>query len=516
MPTGVRVTRDVPRSARTSRIAPLMDDSPAPDHTVWSSGSAPLEFALRELPAYMMRQRWYPGKDAGLPTLSIEQVAALPVAGCRSAHIVWRAAPPRGPSFRVAMPLALVTDLSAVDARGIVGRVPGSQETLIDATALDSVVRELVGLMMRAAAFQGLDFHNTAAIGATDLARCEAVDWPVKRSRVEQSNTSIRVGTDVIVKLIRKLERGIHPELEMARHLSERGFAATPALLGWIDAGDTTLAIMQAFVANDGDGWTWLLERLRSGAPDAGIRWLRRLGQRTAEMHAALAGESTDPAFAPEDIGPDDWQNWNQGVLAMSRRVVEGLDVARPGLDETTRISALEYRDRAARLDLTLCRLLPRSRLCKTRHHGDYHLGQVLVHDEDASIVDFEGEPMRPLAERRAKHNALRDVAGMLRSLDYAAAVADREGDRGAAHDHAAWLDAATQSFLEAYLECAQASPCCPRDRGSALRLVQFFIIEKALYEILYELANRPGWVGIPLKAVNRTLAGAERDGIRV
>jgi trehalose synthase-fused probable maltokinase len=492
-----------------------MDDSPSPDHAVWSFGSAPLEFALRELPAYMMRQRWYPGKDAGLPALSIEHVAALPVAGCRSAHIVWRAAPPRGPSFRVAMPLALVTDLSAVDERAIVGRVPGLQQTLIDATALDSVVRELVDLMMRAAAFQGLAFHNTAAIEATHLARSDAVDWPVRRSRVEQSNTSIRVGTDVIVKLIRKLERGIHPELEMARYLSGRGFAATPALLGWIDAGDSTLAVMQAFVANNGDGWTWLLERLRSGAPDAGLRWLKRLGRRTAEMHVALAGESTDPAFAPEDIGPDDWQNWKKGVLAMSRRVLEGLDVARPGLDETTRVATLEYRDRASRLDLIVSRLLPGSGLRKTRHHGDYHLGQVLVHDEDASIVDFEGEPMRPLAARRAKHNALRDVAGMLRSLDYAAAVAGREGGKGVAHE-GAWLEAATQSFLDAYLEGAEASPCCPRDRGSALRLVQFFTIEKALYEILYELANRPGWVGIPLRAVNRALAVAERDGARV
>ena len=163
-----------------------------------------------------------------------------------------------------------------------------------------------------------------------------------------------------------------------------------------------------------------------------------------------------------------------------------------------------------------LSRLLPGSGLRKTRHHGDNHLGQVLVHDDDAVIVDFEGEPMRPLAQRRAKHNALRDAAGMLRSLDYAAAVADREAGDGAARDHRAWFDAVTQSFLDAYFERARASPCCPRDRGSALRLVQFFTIEKARYEILYALANRPGWVGIPLQAINRALAAAQRDGMRV
>jgi len=477
---------------------------------VWHPDGAPMAYALRELPAYLMRQRWYPAKDAGLPRLSIEHVVPLAVAGCRSAHVVWRASPSNGAVFRVAMPLALVDDESGIDERAIVGRVPPCQEFLIDATGLDPVVRTLVNSLLGDVAFDGLEFHHTAAFTATEFAREAAAAWPVKRSRVEQSNTSIRVGTEGIFKLIRKLERGIHPELEMGRYLTERAhFAATPQLLGWIDAGDTTLAIMQAFVANDGDGWTWLLERLRRGVPDAGLRWLHRLGQRTAELHVALGQETDDPAFAPEDIRPEDWQLWKQGTLSMAQRVVEGLHGGRAELDEMTRAAALDYQHHAVQLDRLLSRLLPDSGLRKTRHHGDYHLGQVLVHDDDAVIVDFEGEPMRALGERRAKHNALRDVAGMLRSLHYAAAVAG-----GDTVDHSAWRDAASQSFLGGYFEHAAAAPGCPSDRASALRLVQFFTVEKALYEILYELANRPAWVCIPLRAVNRTLAAAVHDAL--
>jgi len=528
MPTGVRVPRHLRERCRFNSIVGLMNDALDSVRDVWRPGSASLAYALRELPAYLMRQRWYPAKDAGLPALSIDYLAPLPAAGCRSAYIVWQARPPNGAAFRVAMPLALVTDLSGVDERAIVGRVPSSEgrvpssaPTLIDASGLDPVVRMLVSSMLGNLELDGLKFHHTTAISATEFARAAAAAWPVKRSRVEQSNTSIRVGTEGICKLIRKLERGIHPELEMARYLTERAhFTATPQLFGWIDAGDTTLAILQAFVANDGDGWTWLLERLRDGAPDAGLRWLHTLGQRTGELHVALGQETDDPAFVPEDIRPEDWQAWKQGTLSMAQRAVEGLHAGLAGLDEMTRGAAFDYQRHAARLDHLLTRLLPGSGLRKTRHHGDYHLGQVLVRDDDAVIVDFEGEPMRALAERRAKHNALRDVAGMLRSLDYVAAVAARDTGgreaRGAAYDYGAWLDAATQSFLAGYFERAAVAPGCPHDRASALRLVQFFTVEKALYEILYELANRPAWVGIPLQAINRTLAAAEHDDLTV
>jgi trehalose synthase-fused probable maltokinase len=183
----------------------------------------------------------------------------------------------------------------------------------------------------------------------------------------------------------------------------------------------------------------------------------------------------------------------------MSQRAAHALQESADTLDDRTRLAAHEYLGRMDQLDGILDGLLrDAGHLKKTRHHGDFHLGQVLVHDGDAAIVDFEGEPMRPLAERRAKHCALRDAAGMLRSLAYAAAVAGLAGQE--------WLESATDRFLDGYFERALSSPGCPQDRGAALRLVQFFTIEKALYEILYELSNRPTWVGIPLTAFNRLL----------
>lgn len=480
------------------------------------------------MPAYLLRQRWYPAKDAGLPRVSIERILPLSMDGLQAALVIWQASSGRQEPLRMCLPLArvseaLVSDASAAAAADIVCRVPNSTDVLIDATALDAVVRALAASIIAPTAHQPgatsqppgaasqpsaddetragpLSFRHTEAATVVDGVTSSA-EWVIRRSRAEQSNTSIRVGGGVIFKLIRKLESGTHPELEMGRYLTEKAhFAASPTLLGWIDAGDTTLAILQAFVANDGDGWTWLLERLRSDPNTAGLEWLHTLGERTGELHVALGADTADPAFAPEDIVAADWHEWKQGVLTMAQRAARALEESLDALDDPARRAAGVWTTQMAQLDVLLDGLLPGSGILKkTRHHGDFHLGQVLVQRHDAVIVDFEGEPMRPLAERRAKHCALRDVAGLLRSLGYAAAVAGLSGD--------AWLDAATDRFLAGYFERAGSSRGCPRDHDAALRLVRFFTIEKALYEVLYELANRPAWAGIPLNAINRLLA---------
>jgi trehalose synthase-fused probable maltokinase len=234
--------------------------------------------------------------------------------------------------------------------------------------------------------------------------------------------------------MIRKIEEGVHPELEVSRFLSGDGdFAGTPKLLAWVELagrseqGALTLSILQAFVPNQGDGWSWVLERLgrepRDAARDETVAWLRRLGVRTAEMHKALARESGDPAFGSEAVAAEDIRHWG----ATAQRACDGLLANRERLPPAARDLAdclLVQRDRiAAELD----RLLPApGTFARTRHHGDLHLGQVLVTGEGAAIIDFEGEPMRPLAERRANHAALRDVAGLLRSLSYAAASSSR------------------------------------------------------------------------------------------
>ncbi len=224
-------------------------------------------------------------------------------------------------------------------------------------------------------------------------------------------------------------------------------------------------------------------------------------------MHIAFETDTDDPAFRPEPVSADDIQSWAAAAQETGHRALEALTDG-TALDPQAQELAealLARRDKV--VDRLQAMLGEVPAFSKTRHHGDYHLGQVLVTGRDAVIIDFEGEPLRPLAERRAKHSALRDVAGMLRSFAYAAAAASRalprdlsQPERNAVEDRlAAWEAEASQAFLDAYFETARGSRFCPADRADADRVVRFFMLEKALYEIAYELANRPDWVAIPL-----------------
>jgi predicted trehalose synthase len=321
--------------------------------------------------------------------------------------------------------------------------------------------------------------------------------------------------------VIRKLEEGVHPELEVGRFLTgEAGFAATPAMLGWTEldgvaaAGAVTLSILQAYVPNAGDGWSWVLDRLaRAEGRGEATEWLRRLGRRTAEMHRAFATDTPDPASGRSRCGrrtarPGSRRRrrWRAARWMGSRRHGTGWGRRRGRWRRRllARRGALEEGLRAA--------LAGVPEFAKARHHGDYHLGQVLVADGDAVIVDFEGEPLRPLEERRAKHAALRDVAGMLRSLAYAAAAAGRavpEGGRASAQGRlSAWEGGGLARLPGRLHGAARGGAFLPADRAAAERVLRFFMLEKALYEVAYELANRPDWVGIPLGGVLALLDG--------
>ena len=360
----------------------------------------------------------------------------------------------------------------------------------------------------------------------------------------EQSNSSLIVGDVAMLKLFRRVAAGPHPEAEMGRYLTEQGFANTAPLLGEVvrvdpDGTRHALAIAQGFIRNQGDAWTWTLDLLLRGLSDLtgsaegeaateseqhedydAIATL--LGRRLGEMHAVLARESDDPAFAPETAGDAVTGQW-------ATQAEQQLAAAFDALSAQTRLG----RGSAAN-DLAVV-MAERDRLTHwrvgwrasgdgatlTRIHGDLHLGQVLVANGDVYIIDFEGEPAKPMELRRGKNHRLRDVAGMLRSFDYAAAVVQRKSL--ASHAHVAdpdrdtflrtFVEQATRSFLAGYGEV-----CPSMGEPAEHDLLQLFLLEKAAYEIAYEAANRPTWIDVPLHGLAQLIeqlvgAANERHG---
>ncbi|MDB5416543.1 MAG: treZ [Rubritepida sp.] len=463
----------------------------------WSQ--AVLDEAEAAMPGFLLGKRWYPAKDAGLPEVALDRLHPLPMEDLAAAIAVWWVTPPGQAPMRLFVPLALVPT-GQVPAGDVIAELDQSAASgdmqLVEAFALDAFVRAFVREMLR-------DLNSArrrvAEVGA------------IRRGSAEQSNTSIRIGAGAILKVLRKLEDGTHPELEVGRFLSDvAGFKATPDTLAWVELNGSTLAVLQRFVPNDGDGWSWVLDRLGAGLQgdaDAFFEvtaWLCQLGRRTAEMHRAFGTDTQDDAFSPEAVVQADISDWSSAAVAMARRALEGLRGALPQLDGEVRSLAEDVLSREAAIEAALREDIEGATgFARTRHHGDYHLGQVLVTDGDAVIVDFEGEPLRPLAERRAKQAVLRDVAGMLRSLGYAAAAAARAlPDRAAASRLADWEADASQAFVDAYWEAAPDMPGVPAARADAERLLHFFMLEKALYEVAYELANRPDWLAIPLRGL--------------
>lgn len=466
------------------------------------------------MPDFLLRQRWYPAKDAGRPEVTAAAVLPFAVPGLPAAAAIWQVVPPGRDPMRLFVPFALVPAVDAAEPQVIAAlqATEGAERRLVEAFSVDAFVRTWIEAMLRpdappATAGAGrLRTGGAERLAAAGLAPGDG--FAIRRGSAEQSNTSIRIGEGAILKVIRKLEEGTHPELEVGRFLTgEAGFTATPAMLGWTEleraggAGTTTLSVLQAFIPNEGDGWSWVLERLaRPEGGAATLAWLRRLGQRTAEMHSAFATDTRDPAFRAEPVAPRDREAWIAAAEAMARRALDGLAAARDRLEPEARPLAEALLARRDLLDQWLrAGLSGAPGFAKVRHHGDYHLGQVLVAEGDAVIVDFEGEPLRPLAERRAKHAALRDVAGMLRSLAYAAAQAGRSHPEAHA---AAWEAEASRAYLDAYLEAGGDGAFLPAGRAGAEKVLRFFMLEKALYEVAYELANRPDWVAIPLRGV--------------
>jgi maltose alpha-D-glucosyltransferase/alpha-amylase len=378
---------------------------------------------------------------------------------------------------------------------------------------------------------------------------------------VEQSNSSIAFGSRYILKCFRRVEDGISPDLEIGRFLSANAsYAHAPTLAGWleyrIDRNEPrTLAVLQQFVPNQGDAWSYACNELDryferasvqqtipplpegsipglvgADGPDAFssrmigafLEAARLLGRRVAELHLALATPTDDTNFALEAFTPF----WHRSVYQSLRNLAgQNLRLLRSQLG----VLSPEDRLRAERLlehpewvegrfEGFLRQPLSSMRI---RCHGDLHLGQVLYTGNDFFIIDFEGEPARPLGERRRKRSAVRDLAGMIRSFDYAASSTLLEmvgagslagQDFASMHRWAVlWQRWTSALFLKEYLEVAAAAPFAPQDRKELQVLLDAFVLEKAIYELGYELNNRPAWAGIPLRGIESVL-GVESD----
>ena len=310
-----------------------------------------------------------------------------------------------------------------------------------------------------------------------------------RRLGVEQSNTSVLVGERLILKTYRLLEDGANPEVEVSAFLTDAGFADTPALAGAMtyeaDGAACAAAMLQAFVPSTGDAWAVLLAALADDAARA-HDLVRRIGDLTNRMHAALASRPDHPAFPARAATVAEAAAWRASAERQLAQAVTAVSGA-----AHDRLVALGPRV-TARLADTFGSATGEARV--SRIHGDYHLGQLLARpDGGFSVIDLEGEPARPLAERRAPGSPLKDVAGMLRSLDYAARTAEA-GAHARGFEAEPWLAGARAAFLDGYGELD------PDGR----QLLAAFELEKACYEVRYEASNRPGWLWLPLAAVER------------
>ena len=349
---------------------------------------------------------------------------------------------------------------------------------------------------------------------------------------VEQSNSSIIYGERVFLKLYRRLEEGVNPDAEILRFLGGRNFPHVPPFCGALEFRGTgcepqVLALATGMVANDGDAWSFTLRELTrqlesvrdgdaSGAEQIEAAYLARaeqLGQRTGALHLALAADGADADFAPEPLTAENFAELAETVRRMADQVLAGLAGQLDAFDPATRELASELLAAGPALRARIVALTAQPvAAAKTRTHGDYHLGQVLNAGADFVIIDFEGEPAKPLAERRRKRSPLRDVAGMLRSFHYAAHSA-----LGTFAQHRAeleppaerWHQRTRAAFLKAWIEATAGAAFVPAERAEFDRLLDAFLLEKALYEIAYELNNRPAWLGIPLRGAVQILRGS-------
>jgi maltokinase len=429
---------------------------------------------------HVVRQRWYGAKS--------REVAHANVLD----SVVLRTAEPQ-------FALAIVEMRYDTGAHDIYQLLYSLRDGAIELDGLEdaSLGRELVSAMRSGMTLQGaegiVEFRPVAGFAGLGRELKDARDVGA-----EQSNTSIVFDDELILKVFRRLEAGVNPELEVLRFLTEHGFENVASLGGWYAYSggplNATLGVLQEFVRGGLDGWELALDEL-AGDPDRFLARLHRLGEVSGEMHRVLASDAGDPVFSPEAPSVE-----ALGLLtATVDEEIERIFLTLP--DDEDALEPIAGRGEEVREHL---RMLTYTGAAGQfiRTHGDYHLGQTMWAGDDWVILDFEGEPARSLAERRRKRSPLRDVAGMLRSFAYAAnAVSLLRG----VDPPDGWEDRARSEFLSGYFDTVDPT-LLPAGQVAIDRLLAVFELEKAVYELRYELDNRPDWVSIPVNGIRRLL----------
>ena len=487
------------------------------------------------LDPFLSRQRWFAGKARRIANARLAD-RSVPAGSDSVALAIVEVAYADGGTDRYFLPLAFVTEPvpGATGAHAVLARVGGARTGFfVDALSDDASCRMLLDTLLeeRAIVMQNGTGRPTAYAQTRRTSRGERI----ARSAAEQSNSCILFDERFVLKLLRRLEAGPNPELEISRVLAGAGFSHVPPLIAALEyrqdgADATPLAMVQGFVENRGSGWDQatadVRQYLNASDPAAGektaigfLELATLLGRRTAELHLALAAEHLDPAFAPEPFTVGDAVALAEQTQRDARNTLASLSERLDTLSEPVQVHAravLHNRERLMARVVSAAGVSARS--LRTRVHGDYHLGQVLVTGSDFVIIDFEGEPARPLRERRAKHSPLKDVAGMVRSFGYAAhatlLAAARQNPRALA-DLAprarAWDDAVSDAFVGEYRWIVEASGLVPAVAHDFDRLLDAFVLEKAVYELGYELASRPEWIDIPLLGILQVLGAPDQ-----
>jgi maltose alpha-D-glucosyltransferase/alpha-amylase len=525
----------------TPHAVPEFETLVVPVNSTWVSLARERGVFERDvLPDFLARSRWYPERTAEhiKPTL----ISAVPFCdiGDNRPWLAFFEATQHGVTSRYVMPMQIEWvrfDRERFNPRALAAVRQGAREgTLLD-VATDQI---FIGLFLRNLGLSLVVDENNLRLEFKPTGRLAdyALKQPEHIRAIEQANSTALVDNKYVTKIYRQLESGANPEIEIGHYLTDIArFPNTPALLGSVELVEgnqrSAVGVVHAYVENQGDGWTvtsayldrFIDEQRLLAAREAPretqeqapyLHYLSQAGRRLAELHKALA-KADQADFEPEPISPEQIKRWTKGLNARAERLCELLAQSRDGLREADRPLVDRLLAQRASLAEEVNALLPSDiGGLNIRHHGDFRVGQILIVKDDIFIIDFDGDPHLPLAERRRKAPAARDVADFVHSIELSVTTALNRALKGAPDEQGRlaaalgeWRQRATATFLAAYREAMTNRRLWPNAPHSAEGLLRFFLLDKAFDEVEYELSHRPEGLNAPLTGLLRILSNA-------